>query len=427
MWRCSAGCRWNVVRFSSLPETRRQAAPCAGPSPTLPARGRSAGGWDPAGRVEEGAGGRLLPRGVSSGRLGMVRRHYHAAAPSLRLRLTFPPTKSPSRDGMPETRCHVIERIGHQHPGRSCAGSMTMTSPISEFVWPRPALADCVTAMVIRDTRGCGLDQTQRFNFFPASPMPVVVCIFAGDSHVIEHPDQMDRPWTGARSAGRFTFAGAQPWPIVTWNPGEVYGVMIGFYPHAFSAMTGLDLSSFTGREVPAEEALPQPILEPCRNFFDAAPREGIERSFSVLQDKIEIMWAGMRPAGTRLQRLIADWSKSLVHRAAATGSGRSTRQIQRRVKLWTGFGERDLQVFGQVQQLHFKVREATRKGDVDWAALAAASGFADQAHMIRRMKQHTGFTPKQLYESSRYDEAFWYHRLYARIIDQYLGRPEGQ
>lgn len=304
---------------------------------------------------------------------------------------------------------------------------MTVTSTISEFVWPRPALADCITVMVIRDTRGCALEQNQRFTFFPASPMPAVGCMFAGDSHTIDHPDQMDRPWTGPRSPSCFTFVGAQPGPIVTWNPGEVYGVLIGFYPYALAAMTGLGLSSFAGRVVPAEEALPQPLLAVCRNFFDSVPRQGLESSFAVLEDELEIIWADARPAGTGSQRLIADWSRSLVHRATATGSGRSTRQVQRRVKSWTGFGERDLQVFGQVQQLHFKVREAARNGDVDWAALAAASGFADQAHMIRRMKQHTGFTPKQLYESAKYDEAFWYHRLYARIIDQYLGQPKGQ
>jgi AraC-like DNA-binding protein len=304
---------------------------------------------------------------------------------------------------------------------------MMMTSTISEFVWPRPALADCLTAMVIRDTRGCALEQTQRFNFFPASPFPVVVCLFAGESYVTDHPDRMERPWTGARSPSCFTFVGAQPWPITTWNPGEVYGVLFGFYPYALSAMTGIDLSSFTGREVPVEEALPQPILEACRNFFEAVPREGVERSFSVLQDKIEIMWAGVRPAGTRSHTLIADWSRSLVHRAMATGAGRSTRQIARRVRSWTGVGERDLQGFAHMEEPLFKVLEAWRKGDVDWAGLAAASGFSDQAHMIRRIKQHTGFTPKQLHEIARYDEAFWYYRLYARIIDQVLAQQKDQ
>jgi AraC-like DNA-binding protein len=191
--------------------------------------------------------------------------------------------------------------------------------------------------------------------------------------------------------------------------------------------MTGLDLSSFAGRAVPAEEALPQPMLAVCRNFFGAVPREGLERSFAVLENEIEIIWAGARPAGSRSPPLTADWSRSLVRRATVTGSGRSTRQIARRIKSWTGFGERDLQVFGHMEQLHLKMLEATRKGDVDWAGLAAASGFADQAHMIKRMKQLTGFTPKQLDERIRSDEAFWVYRLVARITDEYLAQKKGR
>jgi AraC-like DNA-binding protein len=115
------------------------------------------------------------------------------------------------------------------------------------------------------------------------------------------------------------------------------------------------------------------------------------------------------------------------VHRASATGSGRSTRQIARRVKSSTGVGERDLQWFSHIRQLGFNLIDASRKGDVDWAALAAASGFADQAHMIRRLKQHTGFTPKELVDRARYDEALWIYRLNGRIIDQLLARPMGQ
>ena len=166
---------------------------------------------------------------------------------------------------------------------------------------------------------------------------------------------------------------------------------------------------------MPAEKALPPPILEAFRNFFDTVPREGPERSFSVLQDKIEIMWAAKRPAGTR-SPLIADWSRNLIHRAAATGFGRSARQIARRIKSWTGVGERDLQRFAHIEQFTLKWIEAAQKGDVDWADLAAESGFADQAHMIRRWQKHTGFTPKRAQAGARYDEAFWYCRLAGQI-----------
>lgn len=299
--------------------------------------------------------------------------------------------------------------------------SSRMTSTISEFVWRRPALAGCIGGIVVRDTRGCALDETERLNFFCAFPMPVVGCRLVGESLSIDQPGQMERPWTGTRQP-RFYFAGARLEPRIVWNPGDVYFIHIAFFPDALAAMTGLDLSVFTGRMACAEEALPQPMLGICRTFFDAVPCQGVEAGFEVLQNELETLWAGRRPAGSAAERW-TDWSRSLVARAAATGSGRSTRQIARRVKSWTGVGQRDLQRFAHIEQLYFNALEAPRTGDVDWAALAVASGFTDQAHMIRRFKQLTGFTPEQLRES-RDEEAFWQYRLLDRVGDEFLHGP---
>jgi AraC-like DNA-binding protein len=232
----------------------------------------------------------------------------------------------------------------------------------------------------------------------------------------------MERPWTGARLP-KLAFLGPQLGPLVSWNPGETYAMTIAFYPDALSAMTGLDLSPFAGRMVPAEEVLPQPMLKPCRDLFDAIGREAAERAFSVLEDSIETLWTGTRPAGTRPMRSIEDWSRTLVRRAALTDLGRSTRQIARRVKSWTGASQRDLHGLGHTEQLYARWHEATKDGDVDWAGLAAASGFADQPHMIRQMRRHTGFTPEQLRQSARDDEAFWGYRL----LGQYFEPPKGR
>jgi AraC-like DNA-binding protein len=292
----------------------------------------------------------------------------------------------------------------------------------SEIVWPRPASAGCVFCTIVRDTRGCALDQAQRFNFFPASPLCCATWVLAGEFHVIDQPERMERPWTGPKLPS-MAFSGAQLRPLITWNPGETHAVVITFYPDAFSAMTGLDLSSFTGRVVPADEALPQSILAPCRDFIDAASRDGVGRSLATLEDRIEKLWAEMRPAEARSTRWIEQWRKSVVQRAAQTGSGRSPRQIARRVKSWTGVNERDLQGLGHTERLYARLHAALGEGDVDWAGLAAASGFADQAHMIRQMRRHTGFTPEQLRQSAASDEAFWGYRL----LGQYFEMPEGQ
>jgi hypothetical protein len=64
----------------------------------------------------------------------------------------------------------------------------------SRIMWPRPAVADCIFCMFVRDTRGAALDHAQRFNFFPASPVCSVTWLLAGDWHLIDQPDEMRRP-----------------------------------------------------------------------------------------------------------------------------------------------------------------------------------------------------------------------------------------
>jgi AraC-like DNA-binding protein len=179
-------------------------------------------------------------------------------------------------------------------------------------------------------------------------------------------------------------------------------------------------LSPFTERVVPAAQALPPTLLDPCHDFFAAVRCEGVERGFSAFQDRIEPLWARTRPAGTTPMRWIEDWSRSLVLRAALTDLGRSTRQIARRIKSWTGVSQRDLHGLGHTEQLYARLLEAIENGDVDWAGLASASGFADQAHMIRQMKRHTGFTPEQLRQRASADEAFWGYRL----LGEYFVKP---
>ena len=80
---------------------------------------------------------------------------------------------------------------------------------ISRIIWPRPALADCVYCTIVRDTRGVALDQDQRFNFFPASPFCSVTWQFEGVLYGMDHPDQMDCPWSGTKIAD-LSLSGAQ-------------------------------------------------------------------------------------------------------------------------------------------------------------------------------------------------------------------------
>jgi hypothetical protein len=78
-----------------------------------------------------------------------------------------------------------------------------------------------------------------------------------------------------------------------------------------------------------------------------------------------------------------------------------------------------------------------------DWPHMAGARGSAagrcQLGHACRGVrvcrpsaldqtkKQHTGFTPEQLREHIRNDEAFWFYRFLDRVFDDYLARQKGQ
>jgi AraC-like DNA-binding protein len=288
----------------------------------------------------------------------------------------------------------------------------------ASIVWPRPDLATCVFCMLVRDTRGDTLEPLQRFNFFPASPMCCITWVLAGDLHLITQPEHMQRPWT-APKAPRLTASGAQVGPLVSWNPGETFAITLCCYPDAFAAVTGLDLSAFAGRAVPAEEVLPERLLAACRSFHDAVLRDGLTASLLALEDELEVRWSSARPAGSEPMHWLQDWSRNLVARAALSAPGRSARQVARRVKALTGVSKRDLNSLAHTEQLYAHIHKAMQEGQLDWAELAASSGFADQAHMIKRLRRHTGFTPQQLGRHAANDEAFWAYRLLGQYFSQ--------
>ncbi len=295
---------------------------------------------------------------------------------------------------------------------------ITTSAPVSKILWPRSSIAGCVFCVILRDTRGVALDHDDRFNFFPASPLCCVTWIFAGDCYLIEKPAHFDQPTTGVR-VPEIAFSGAQLGPLASWNSGETLAITMIFYPDAFAAMTGLDLSAFTGRFVAAADVLPEPILGACREFAAAARHDTLENGLEALEREVETLWARARPARTRPLHWVRDWTRALVARATVSGPGHSARQAARRLRAWTGASRRDLEVLGHTEQLYARIHAALGKGRIDWAGLAAASGFSDQAHMIRRMRQHTGFTPQQLLDRAGSEEAFWGYRLLRQHFDR--------
>ena len=132
-----------------------------------------------------------------------------------------------------------------------------------------------------------------------------------------------------------------------------------------------------------------------------------------LIQDFLEPRWRQARPDAGQVLLSFRDWTQGLALRAYASGSARSLRQAERRVRQWAGLPLRELRVHSRAEQAYFNAMDAARRGDMVLAQRALEDGFADQPHMCRESRRVTGFTPAQLHDKVFHDEAFWVYRLW--------------
>jgi AraC-like DNA-binding protein len=134
----------------------------------------------------------------------------------------------------------------------------------------------------------------------------------------------------------------------------------------------------------------------------------------ALLQNFLLARWPHCRPDADRPGHDLQDWVRSLTLRAAHTGLGRSLRQVERRIKHWTGLPMRELRGLTRAEQAFFDAKAAQADGAVNWADVAHHQGFADQAHLCRVTRRITGFSPEELRRRIEHDETFWVYRIWS-------------
>ncbi|WP_439142152.1 helix-turn-helix domain-containing protein [Planktotalea sp.] len=266
-------------------------------------------------------------------------------------------------------------------------------------------MAQCILGGFVRDTRGCGLPAEQRFNHFASVPLCALSLMFDGTTRMMQSAAHYVTP-KHAPQMPRMLFSGAQSHPTSSWNEGDIQGLIIAFYPDALSALLGLPMEQFHDKSVRLS-ALPDSAV---RDVIERAFQTGVaKRAFEMVQEGVAPIWQDVRPSQSPFGRMISDWSRSLMLNAALSPSGRSLRQIQRRVKAATGVPLKRLQTYSKAEEA-FAL--ALRNGSDDLAGIAADAGYSDQSHMGRQVRAQTGFTPTQLMRGFESDEAFWSYRL---------------
>ncbi|MBK7613459.1 MAG: AraC family transcriptional regulator [Vitreoscilla sp.] len=281
----------------------------------------------------------------------------------------------------------------------------------ASLVWPRPALAQCVMAVMLRDTRGLHLSDAQRHNYFAASPCCTISWLFHGSGAMVE-------PGPGGELGGGahrplpvpLIFSGPSNRPQVSWNPGEAQVLMLALMPDAFTALTGLAPSAFMNRHLPAREVLGpawQPLLDAVWHAPDDAER------LAQIEIHLDPWWQAVRPAAPAHGLRMDDWLRSLTLRAANSGLGRSARQLERRIKQWTGQPLRELRGITRNERAYFDAIAADAEGALNWSGVASEAGFADQSHLCRQTRRLTGFSPEELRQRIKTDEGFWFYRAW--------------
>ena len=279
----------------------------------------------------------------------------------------------------------------------------------------RASLSACVRASMVRNTLGADHTDAQRVNHFPATPLCSLSWWFSGSSlRLTTPPVRVAKGEMGERTPmpGRWVLSGPQTRPTSSWCPGPAHAMIVLFMPDALHALTGLRVADLTDRFVDASTCMSPEWLVMCEQVQDA-PDDA--HRLHILEEFLEPLWQLCRPSQPLAQQRYSDWVAHLELRAAVSAPGRSLRQLERRIKQWSGLPLRELRVMGRSEEAFFATAAlATQTTDkLDWAQIAADTGYSDQSHMIRITRRITGFTPEVLGKGIQLQESFWPYRLW--------------
>lgn len=274
-------------------------------------------------------------------------------------------------------------------------------------VWlPADAWRSHIRLYGMRDTRGCGLDESRRFNHFAAVPYCALHWFLEGSADTVS---------IGGRAVHgtlpRWAVSGCFNVPVSTFNQGDVHAFSALFMPEAFHALFGLDLSSLHNRVVDAATVLPpaaMAMMQAVAQAPDDSQRQALIEAYLAAH-------ASPRPtpAWQHLRQLMAHGGGQAGLALAARLLGVGPRQVQRLFRRELGLSLRD---FLLLQRTEFSLMQACLKlqsGEpFNWGQQAIDAGYADQPHMVRDVKARTGRSPAQLLRDRLRHEADWMYRL---------------
>lgn len=274
-----------------------------------------------------------------------------------------------------------------------------------------PALQGAVVAIITRDTRDLNLTSAQRLSHFPASPLVCLSWYQGLDAGLVENTASGPL-WLPFGAS--VVISGSQSRPTVGWAPTTGRGGMVCFTADVAQALLGIGLAAVHDRFVAAHKALDaawKPFLDALLGAADDAA------TLAVLEQHLALRWQGLRgrtSATPSIPQTGRHWVERMAWQARMWRRTQSPRQVERRIKSFSGRSLREWQSLVKTEGLFFAARARHEAGlPFGWAGLAHDEGFADQAHLSRAAKRITGFSPSVFAQRFVEDESFWLYRLW--------------
>lgn len=274
-----------------------------------------------------------------------------------------------------------------------------------------PALQGAVVAIICRDTRDLKITSAQRLSHFPASLLMCLSWYQGLDAGLVESTGSgpLWQPFGAS-----VVISGSQSRPTVSWAPTTGRGGMVCFTADVAQTLLDIDLAAVHDRFVAAHEVLGAA----WRPFLDAlldAPDDAA--TLAVLEQHLAPRWQSLQGRTSplpSLRQIGRHWVERMAWQAQAWRRTHSPRQVERRIKSFSGRSLREWQSLVKTEGLFFAARARHEAGlPFDWAGLAHDEGFADQAHLSRTTKKITGFSPSEFAQRFVEDESFWLYRLW--------------
>lgn len=273
---------------------------------------------------------------------------------------------------------------------------------------PHWELASCVRAYVTRSTIGAQLTPAERHSFYPATLGCSISWTLQGQTALVRIGDQICE----ALAPSPVMFTGPHTLPCETRNPGPVQFFLLMLMPDAFHALTGLDLQALTNQHFPVH-ALLDADWQAMADQVAAAPDDATR--IRLIEDFLSPRWRAMRPSGwLRMPQALSDWSQNLAMRYVTSSTGKSLRQMERRIKQWTGQTQRQLHRLMRFEAAYLLARTSHQQGDLSWSDFAADQGYSDQSHFCREFRKLTGLRPEDVMRRLETDERLWLFKAWA-------------